>query len=317
MEIRLGYVAMSLEVENCSPSKTITLKSLEKLANRESQLYHLKKLTETNLKNTLRLLYHNSSLGINVYRFTSKLVPMATHPISEDFDYIGEFKDLFEKIGDYVKEKKFRVSAHPDHFTILNTPNPDVLAVSLKDLDYHHRVFEAMGLDSRAKLVLHLGGSYGNKEKAKERFIDNFKKLPTDIADRIILENDDKSYNTNEVLEICKHLKVPMVLDYHHHLCNKGDTDLENLIIDIFETWEDDIPKVHMSSPKNEKQYRHHAEFIDIDQFLALLSIVEGKASKLDVMVEAKGKDKALIKLLDDLQKVNGILVGPGAKFNI
>ena len=172
-----------------------------------------------------------------------------------------------------------------------------------------------MGLDNGAKLVLHIGGSYGNKEKAKERFIDNFKKLPQDIADRIILENDDKSYNTNEVLEICQHLKTPMVLDYHHYLCNKGNDSLEDIIVNIFDTWKDNLPKVHMSSPKSEKQYRHHADYIDIDQFLTFLNIAKGKVSKFDVMIEAKGKDKALIKLLNDLQQVEGVQVGPGARF--
>ncbi len=314
MDIRFGYVAMSLEVDNCSPSKTITLKSLEKLPDKESQLYHLRKLTETNLNNTLRLLYHNSSLGIEVYRFTSKIVPMATHPVAQGFDYVLEFKNLFQKIGDYVKDKGFRVSAHPDHFTVLNTPNPDVLEVSFRDLQYHHSLFEAMGLDGNTKLVLHIGGSYGNKEKAKMRFVDNFKKLPQAIAQRIILENDDKSYNAQEVLEICQEVNAPMVLDYHHYLCNRDEHNLENLITDIFSTWKGEIPKIHMSSPKSDSQFRHHADYIELKQFMEFLSIVKGGIEKFDVMIEAKAKDKALLKLLDDLKNVEGIDVGPGAR---
>ncbi|QNO15193.1 UV DNA damage repair endonuclease UvsE [Alkalicella caledoniensis] len=316
MEIRLGYVAMSLEVKDCSPSKTITLKSLDKLPDKESQLFHLRKLTETNLNNTLRLLYHNASLGIEVFRLTSKLVPMATHPISQGFDYTNEFNDLFLKIGTYIKEKGFRVSAHPDHFTVLNTPKEDVLSASIKDLQYHHKLFQAMGLPN-SSLVLHVGGSYGNKERGLERFAENLDKLPLPLRDRIIVENDDKSYTAEEVLTLCQRVKLPMVLDYHHYLCNKGPFPLEELISDIFKTWKGQIPKVHISSPKNEKHFRHHADFIDVTQFMNFIEIIQGKAANLDIMIEAKAKDTALLKLLSELKKVQGISVGPGAKIKI
>lgn len=316
MEVRLGYVAMSLEVKDCSPSKTITLKSLDKLSDKESQLYHLRLLTETNLNNTLRLLYHNSSLGIEVFRFTSKLVPMATHPISQGFDYIGDFKDSFVKIGDYIREKDLRISAHPDHFTVLSTPTEDVLKASIKDLEYHHKLFEAMGLPD-SKLVLHVGGAYGNKTKALGRFEENLNNLPSGIRERIIVENDDKTYTAPEILSLCQKINNPMVLDYHHYICNKGEVPLEDLIDDIFATWKGQIPKVHISSPKSEKQFRHHADYIDIKDFMDFLNIFKGKVDKLDVMIEAKGKDSALLKLLKDLEDIEGITVGPGAKFTL
>ena len=192
MIFRLGYVAMTLNLVDSSPSGTITVKRFSNLSDDESRLYQLRKITKKNLKNTLRILRYNKASNIKVYRFTSKLVLLATHPLTESWDYIEDFKKEFQDIGDFVKGNDFRVSAHPDHYTLLNSKSKDVIASSIKDLDYHVKLFEAMGLgDFRYKLVLHIGGLYNNKEESIARFKENFIKLPDRISKRIILENDD------------------------------------------------------------------------------------------------------------------------------
>ena len=53
----------------------------------------------------------------------------------------------------------------------------EVISASLKDLEYHHKIFAVMGLDNSAKLIIHVGGAYKNKEESIKRFIDNYKKL--------------------------------------------------------------------------------------------------------------------------------------------
>lgn len=121
MDIRLGYVAMTLNLTECSPSQTVTVTAFSRISNEEGRRYRLHKITGENLKNTLRILRYNLAYNIRVYRFTSKLIPLATHPIIADWDYTGEFAQELREIGDFVKQNDLRVSAHPDHYTRHNT----------------------------------------------------------------------------------------------------------------------------------------------------------------------------------------------------
>lgn len=78
MKIRLGFVAMSLVLEKASPSRTMTYKTYQSLPDDESRLQRLKRLTRENLTNTLRIMRHAKAYDVQVYRITSKLVPLAT-----------------------------------------------------------------------------------------------------------------------------------------------------------------------------------------------------------------------------------------------
>ncbi len=310
MRFRLGYVAMTLNLQNCSPSGTVTISTLNKLSDDDSRMYRLRKVTRRNLENTLRILRYNEAYHIQVYRFTSKLVPLATHPITEDWDYPEEFKEEFRKIGDLVKEKDFRVSAHPDHYTLINSKSKDVVRKAIKDLDYHVRIYEAMGIeDPKYKLVLHVGGLYKNKEESIARFKENFLQLPDRIRRRIVLENDDKSYSAADVLDICRDLKIPMVVDIHHHHCVNGGERLRDLLPEIFDTWEGEYfpPKIHFSSPKSSKDFRSHADDIDVKEFVDFLNISREIGRDFDVMLEAKNKNMALMNLSQSLEGLEGI----------
>lgn len=320
MRIRLGYVAMTLNLEKCSPSGTVTATAFGKLTDEEAKLYRLRKITRENLQNTLRILKYNKAMDISVYRFTSKLVPLATHPMIEHWDYVADFKKEFREIGDFVKENNFRVSAHPDHFTLINSPNEKVIEESIKDLDYHVKIFEAMGLEDYSyKLVLHIGGLYKDKKTSIERFKDNYAKLPDRIRKRIMLENDDKSYTAYDVLEICRTLDAPMVMDIHHHSCVNNGEPLEGLLEGAFDTWNNEKlkPKIHFSSPKSEKQYRNHADFIDPTDFKEFLDTAARLGRDFDVMLEAKSKDSALLKLSEELKEIGGIRSISNSEFEV
>ena len=310
MLVRLGYVAMTMNLKDCSPSGTVTVKTLTGITDDESRLYKLRKVTAANLHNTLRILRYNKAYNINVYRFTSKLVPLATHPMVSHWDYAGEFKEELQSLGDFVKENNFRVSAHPDHYTLLNSPSKEVLEASVRDLDYHVKLFEAMGLeDYRYKLVMHIGGLYKNKQASIERFMENYYILPGRIKKRLILENDDKIYTARDVLDICSKLKAPMVLDVHHHNCVNNGEKLEDMLEEIFDTWKDEYfsPKIHFSTPKSPESFRSHADDIDVNEFYRFLQIAKGLKRDFDVMIEAKNKDNALLKLSRELKEFHDI----------
>jgi UV DNA damage endonuclease len=308
MIFRLGYVAMTLNLENCSPSGTVTVANFSKLPDEDARMYRLRRIARDNLKNTFRILLYNKALNIKVYRFTSKLIPLATHPLVAHWDYVEDFREEFRQIGDFVKENDFRVSAHPDHYTLINSTSAEVLAESVKDLDYHVKLYEAMGLeDYRYKLVMHVGGLYKDRMSSIERFKENFTKLPERIRKRIMLENDDKSYTAADVLGICKELKIPMVMDIHHHRCVNNGERLEDLLPEVFATWRGDYfnPKVHFSSPKSDRDFRSHADDIDINEFQVFLEAARTTGQDFDVMLEAKNKDSALLALSESLKNLD------------
>lgn len=319
MRVRLGYVAMALNLQEGSPNKTITYKRFSELVDDEIRLYKLKDLTAQNLDITRRILLYNVAHDINVYRFTSKLIPLATHADVFDWNFAITFKEELEALGTYIKENKLRVSAHPDHFTVINTPKTDILKSSIADLEYHVKLFEAMGLsEKQAKLVVHVGGTYGSKIKAAERFIENFHSIDPRLTGRIILENDDKSYTAKEVLEICKELSIPMVLDIHHHWCNNDNEALVDLLEEIFNTWDNEIypPKIHVSSPKDTKNIRAHADYVDINFLASFLETAKTLDRDFDIMVEAKMKDRALLKLIEELKGISGVKIVDGGTFH-
>ena len=309
MRIRFGYVAMALNIMEGSPNKTVTVTNLQKIANPEDRIHRLRRLTRENLDNQLRVFKYNSAYDIHVFRFTSKLIPLATHSEAAGWDFIGEFEAELAGIGDYVRTREMRVSAHPDHFTLLNSPDEKVVAASIANLTYNARLFDAMGFGAEAKLVIHIGGAYKAKEQAVDRFRENYSRLPDNIRSRIAIENDDKTYTAADVLALCQQLGTPMVLDVHHHnCCHEEHQDLAGLWPAIAATWKDSIPKIHMSSPKEGKNARAHADYIAVSEFKAFLDQAKGLDRDFDVMLEAKQKDMALHKLMTELEDIAGVI---------
>jgi UV DNA damage endonuclease len=314
---------MSTQVKNASPSKTMTAAYFAGLPDREAAIRQLERIAAGNLHNTLRLLRHNKAHDIRLYRFSSKLIPLVGHAMLEGWNPIPTLVSEFAVIGDYVKANGMRVGFHPDHFTVLSTPREDVLAASIEDLRRHVQMLEAMGLDASAKCNIHVGGTYGNKQAAGLRFIRHFQTLPEAIRRRITLENDDKTFTAAETLDICETVGVPMVLDIHHHEMNNAGETIAELWPRVLQTWTDysgdpDLPpKIHASSPKDEKSPRSHADYIEPQGFLAVLRSLAPMTPKLDVMLEAKRKDSALFQLMEDLQSVPDVKMIDQASFEL
>jgi len=310
MLIRLGYVAISLNLEEASSSKTVTVKTFSGLKERdpEAALNKVRRTARENLNNTLRILRHNQAHGIKVYRLSSKVIPLATHPLLREWDYLRELKPELEALGKYIKANKMRVSLHPDHYTLINSPRDEVLESSLRDLRHHAGLFTAMGLGVEAKLVMHIGGGYKDKEKAMQRFIDNWKYVPDGAAGRLCLENDDRTFNVSEVLQVSKSLSLPVVFDAHHHRCNRSGGDLKDILSQVFATWAGSglAPKVHVSSPRECGEKRSHHDFVRPEDAVNVLKPASGVTEGLDVMLEAKQKDRALFKLSDALASMPG-----------
>jgi UV DNA damage repair endonuclease len=66
MIVKLGYVAMSVELQNASPSQTMTFAQFSKIKDREAAIRRLERIAESNIDNCLRLLKHNAFLSLKL-----------------------------------------------------------------------------------------------------------------------------------------------------------------------------------------------------------------------------------------------------------
>ncbi|WP_010096368.1 UV DNA damage repair endonuclease UvsE [Ornithinibacillus scapharcae] len=307
MKIRFGYVANALGLWDASPSKTLTFARYSKLP-KEDRLDSLKSVTAQNLHHTKRILCYNIAHEIELYRFSSMLVPLATHPEVE-WDFITPFKDEWKELGRLIKKYHIRTSFHPGQYTLFTSPRKEVTVNAVKDMEYHYRMLEAMDVLSTSVLNIHIGGAYGNKEETLKRFHQNLVKLPNEVQYYMTLENDDKTYDVKETLLACEKEQIPMMLDYHHYMANKGEVELVEYLERIFNTWNhrDLIPKVHISSPKSASEYRSHADYVDLKFILPFLKIAKELNRDFDIMIEAKQKNLAMLQLVEDVARIRGI----------
>lgn len=309
VRIRFGFVAMALALSNASPSQTMTATYFQKIRDKEAALRRITRIASSNLQNTLRILRYAHASGIRVYRFSSKLIPLFGHEFTRHWDFLRYLQKDFEAIGRFVSDKDIRVSFHPEHYTILNSPRKDVVNKSIDDLERHVQMLEAMGLDERAKLILHVGGGYQDKGKSLERFKQNWSQVPARVKKRLVLENDDTTFTASETLGLCQTLGIPMSLDIHHHRCHHEEgVELQELVQPVFQTWDQTglVPKVHISSPADDVHMRRHADFIRPGDLIPFLRIARRIVSDLVVMVEAKRKDEALLRLVQELDQHPG-----------
>lgn len=287
MKIRLGYACITNCLDSTS-SSPYTYGEYLKYGDMEK----LDRVIVSNLKSLEEIIYYNIKNNIHFYRMSSKIIPLATKS-DVKFDYINKYKSYYDKIGKMISDYDMRVDFHPDQFCVLNSVKSDVVSASIDILKYHYSLLEALGIKNKI-LVLHVGSNSFGKDNSIRRFINNFNKLPKYLKECIAIENDDKVFNVNDVLEISKNTGVPVILDYHHHLCNKSDFSFE----DIFNSFNNRKVKMHFSSPRNKKDFRSHNDYINGDDFINFIKILKKYDRDVDIMIEAKYKDDSLFRLV-------------------
>ncbi|WP_066893550.1 UV DNA damage repair endonuclease UvsE [Clostridium nigeriense] len=307
MKIRLGYVAISNTLgKKVTSSSTITFANYKKIISEEKKLEKLKTVALSNLVALEEILKFNIENDIHFYRITSALIPLVTHPEVGYWGHREILKKDFQYIGKIIKESNMRVDTHPDEFNVINSNNPKVVENTLINLNRQAEWFEDMDYKD-GKMVIHVGGATGGKEGALKRFIMNFNRFPKSIKEKIIIENDDKTYTAKETLMLCKKLNVPMVLDIHHHNCNNNGEDIREMLDDIINTWDKESlpPKMHFSSPKDisliNKIDKKHSDFINPVDFIKFIEVLKEFNRDIDIMLECKEKDIALFKLTQDI----------------
>jgi len=293
--MKIGYPCINWTI-GCKGDRTFRLKSYSE--------ERLKETVENNLNCIVKMLRYNVRHNILFFRITSDLVPFASHPICQ-FNWQEHFETKFKEVGNIVKTYGIRISMHPDQFTLVNSLGNRVFEKSLKELVYHAQVLDLMELNTSAKIQIHVGGVYGDKEGSMKRFVDRFEKLDEIIRKRLVIENDDKLYSFKDCLKINTETGVPILFDvFHHEINNFGETIKEAFKL-FTKTWKekDGIPMVDYSYHRLNHLERKHAESIDLKHFKNFLE--ETKPFDFDIMLEVKDKEKSAIKAVKTASKDN------------
>lgn len=299
--IQLGLCCINTCLRCSKPpvfcSRTMILKTIAIKGLNEIKVRAIK-----NLEDMKVLLEWNYSNDIFVYRMSSEMFPHLSNPLIEKYslDFASE---LLSEIGLLAKKLGQRLTFHPGQFNNLGSPREEIISKTITELEDHSLIMDLMGLDKDSVIVIHGGGTYGNKKNTINKFKQNFYRLNESTRNRLVLENCEKSYSTEDCLEICNELNIPMVHDTHHYKCYSIyhpeiiQRPAEELIPEILQTWirRGIKPKFHISE-QGPGRVGHHSDYIEtIPEYL--LNIPRDYSISIDIMVEAKMKEQAILRL--------------------
>ena len=278
------------------------------------------------------IFHYLHKVDIHMYRMSSDFAPYLTHPDLPQFHrQLDEAADELADLGALARDYDIRLSLHPSQYILLNAQDEDVARKSIADLNAQAQILDALGCGPEGVVVTHVGGVYDNRAESLTRFIRRYGALPEGTRRRLVVENDDVSYSVTEVLHIHRETGCPVVFDNLHHFCrNPEGLPMREAFRAALATWPEGVtPKIHYSSPSTdferltEKQKgnsgrarsvlklraprtKAHADFISPLEFVLFWDIVGADAVRpFDIMLEAKAKDIALLRLRRELAKQN------------
>lgn len=258
-----------------------------------------------NVRDIGKMIRWNDKYGIKFMRLSSEIFPFASH---EEYGYKLEpfAAEALEEAGKVIAELGHRVTTHPGQFTQLGSPRQSVIDNAIRDLEYHAEMLSLLKLppqqDRDAVMIMHLGGAFGDKPAALDRFRENYARLSDGVKKRLVLENDDVVWNAHELLPMCQELNIPFVLDYHHHnilfdntKLREGTKDVMDMYPAILETWakKNITPKMHYSEPcpgaiTGRDRRKHSPRVMTFPPC----------PDTMDLMIEAKDKEQAVFELM-------------------
>jgi UV DNA damage endonuclease len=280
--------------------RTTTAAAMSRVPRAEA-LEKLSALCLDNAGTLLAALEYCATSGIGCFRIVSQILPLKTHPeLGYEIDELPDGAQIVARLqqcGQFARQSGVRTSFHPDQFVVLNSRRPEVVAASLREIEYQNQVAEWVNADV---INIHAGGAWGDKRQALADFQRGFAQLSPSAQSRLTLENDDKLFTPADLLPLCRRAGIPLVYDVHHHRCHRDELSVEAATEAAMGTWNRE-PLFHLSSPQSgwggAYPERHH-DFIDPADFPACWL-----NRQLTVEVEAKAKELALLRLIRDLQR--------------
>jgi len=287
--VKIGYPCINHSVA-CRGNRTFRLASYSDA--------NLISIVGRNLACLRTILEYNAAYDILFFRITSDLVPFASHPVCI-FDWREYFASEFRAIGEFIRTYEMRISMHPDQFVLINALDEDIVQRSVRELEYHASVLDLMGLDTSAKIQIHIGGVYGNRSGSLERFVRNYGGLPRSVKRRLVIENDDRNFAVTDCISVSGQTGIPVLFDVFHHELNGAGDPLDEVLSSVASRWkkDDGIPMVDYSSQEPGGRRGAHAARLDPDHFRAFLEL--SRPFDFDVMLEIKEKERAAIKAFE------------------
>lgn len=305
--IQLGLCCINNSIDACCSKKPI-IATIEKKG-----LEYLYEIVEQNIINLVKMIEWNHINGLRVLRISSGLVPHKSNK-RVSFGSLNRFQHLFDIVGFTARRYKHRLTFHPGQYNVVGSPNMAAFDATYWDLDYHAEVLDRIGCDQDGIMVVHGGGLYGESmENNIKRWVDGFRKLSERSRRRLVLENDEKSYNIEDCLAISKLTGVPVVFDTHHHECymkihpNSGLLDGSEYIARVLDTWGTIKPKFHVSEQGEGKCGKHSDYIENLPNYI--LQIPAKYGVQIDIMIEAKKKELAIQKLYEKYDCINPFII--------
>ena len=307
--VQLGLCCMNSMLRKQKPpifaSRKMIIRSVE-----EKGIDALKEKIIQNLKDVLTLIEWNEQNGIKVFRLSSELFPHKSNPkvVNYTFDFAHS---LLTQIGDKARQYNHRLTFHPGQYNVVGSPNKQSFEQTNSDLTYHADVLDLMGMNQDSVMVVHGGGVYGDKEATLQRWCEQFKLLSENVQRRLVLENCEKCFSIEDCLKVSKQIGIPVVFDTHHYACycilhpDEQFKHPSEYIPDILASWTNRgiKPKFHVSE-QGSGRTGHHSDFIEVIPDY-LLEIPEKYGIEIDIMIEAKAKEQAILRLYEKYPFLN------------
>ncbi len=300
--MNIGYACINMTLGSQKPKITTNRGMIRKTFDAKGIRY-VSSLVLQNVRDLAHIIKWNEKNGIKFYRMSSDMFPwMSEYNFSDLPDY-KKISILLLGAGNLAKKYGQRLTFHPGPFNVLASPNENVVKKTVIDLNKQSEIMDMMGLTTTPynKINIHVGGVYGDKSSALQRWVDNFKLLDKNTKSRLTVENDDKqsAYTVRDLMFIHKNTGIPIVFDYHHHTCHPDGMSHQEALEIAISTWPKDItPAVHVSEPRDEKMFRAHHDYVR--------NKINNYGHDIDVMMEAKAKE---LSVLEYNKKYNTLLI--------
>lgn len=305
MSIRFGYACLNITLGRRGGFRSMIKRTWQK-----EGLPWASRLGVENTETLCGIIEWNNRNGIRVYRMTSDLLPWASEYELESLPDWRTIRSNLERASRIANEGGQRLSFHPGQFNCLTSPREHVVQNCVRDLRIHGDIMDTMGLPRTpgAKINIHLGGSFGDKPVAIDRWCKNFELLPESVKSRLTLENDDKAkcFSVVDLHKIWERLGVPTVFDSHHYEVGaKDDLSYEDSINLAALTWPAGVrPVCHLSNSAKIFEGKPVAMTAHSDY---IHKPFNDCGLELDVVIEAKAKELAVFDYISRFGDAHGI----------
>ena len=265
-----------------------------------------KELALQNVRDLPEMMTWNYEHNINCFRLSSDMFPHFTDTETEKYTiYFAEEELIWA--GGLAKALGQRVLMHPGQYNQVGSPNKKTFEKTIEDLEHHANILDTMDIGKDGVIIVHGGGTYGDKENTKRRWIEQFDDLPKNVKNRLVIENCERQYSTRDCLDISEECGIPVVFDFHHYDCyniiykNRKQEGIMDLMSEVIDTWTNTNRNrivMHVSE-QGSGRIGHHSDYIEKIPNEIFQILDEYPSISIDLEIEAKMKEKAIKKIYD------------------